>query len=340
MKSYLISLLLLFAVVSFTSAQNNIALEKQTVSLNDLSDEYLQNVYRVTEKYGFLEFPISYDESFFENLRTKRIRTFSHFYRNNYAPFYVNVNKHDKSRNDAETSLLYLFNKSNGKYILGIIRAKSPDHNAYKDWLVSFAFNGDIIDYLPIREVYGNLVTTIEAQLNSNLTINVQRLTFPHNDYIIQNSRPIENLQGARIDASYKITQEGKFLLTEEKHYKSQPYSPETLQDKKTRIASRGEIILSYAQTIQVNKLEIGKCYSLCQIKAELGKDPTKEVTDTNELGAVHYLEYGEDVFHFDTGNGFTKEGCYHLYLKHWDNPIEIGFSDNNITYIGFAMSV
>lgn len=136
---------------------------------------------------------------------------------------------------------------------------------------------------------------------------------------------------------------------------------------------------MSQAQSIQVNKLEIGKCYSLSQIKAELGNDPTKEATDTNELGAVHYLEYGEDVFHFDTGNGFTsfrltsprysvsginsciikvgdniskltsipdtrlvlkKEGCYHLYLKHWDNPIEIGFSDNNITYIGFAMSV
>ena len=242
MKRTAYFIFMIFVCVFSVSAQEDFSKEKRIVSLSEIKNSYLQNVYKVTQQYGFLKFPILYDNTFYENLLKKQIITFSHFYRNNNSPFYVNVSKQDKSRNDSETSLLYLFNESKGQYLLGVIMAISGDHLIYRHWLVSFSLNGDIIDYIPIREVYIDSITTIEAQISADFTIDVQRIEFPDNDCIIKDLKPLENLRGKRVDTSYRLSTEGRFIKTNEVHYKSQIYSPETLLNEKIRIAERGEI--------------------------------------------------------------------------------------------------
>ena len=242
MKRVYTFLFAMFVFVGMLFAQEDYSKGKRIVPLSEIKNSYLQNVYKVTQQYGFLKFPILYDNTFYENLLKKQIITFSHFYRNNNSPFYVNVSKQDKSRNDSETSLLYLFNESKGQYLLGVIMAISGDHLIYRHWLVSFNFNGDIIDYIPIREVYVDCITTIEAQISADFTIDVQRIEFPDNDCIIKDLKPLENLRGKRVDTSYRLNTEGRFIKTNEVHYKSQIYSSETLLNEEMRIAERGEI--------------------------------------------------------------------------------------------------
>ena len=240
MKRTTCFIFMIFVCVFYVNAQDVYPV-KRTIALNEIQNEYLHNALRVSRNYFTLTTPISYNNNFFEKLRKNRVRTIAFAYKNN-SPFYVNVNKQDKSHNDSETSLLYLFNESNGQYLLGVIKAISGDHLVYRHWLVSFNFNGDIIDYIPIREVYVDCITTIETQISADFTINVQKIEFPDNDCIIKDLKPLENLRGKRVDTSYRLNTEGRFIKTNEVHYKSQIYSSETLLNEEMRIAERGEI--------------------------------------------------------------------------------------------------
>ena len=241
MKRTAYFIFMIFVCVFSVSAQDVYPV-KRTIALDEIQNEYLHNALRVSRNYFTLTTPVVYDNNLFIKLRKNRVRTAAFAYRNNNSPFYVNVNKQDKSRNDSETSLLYLFNESKGQYLLGVIKAISGDHLIYRHWLVSFNFNGDIIDYIPIREVYVDCITTIETQISADFTIDVQRIEFPDNDCIIKDLKPLENLRGKRVDTSYRLNTEGRFIKTNEVHYKSQIYSSETLLNEEMRIAERGEI--------------------------------------------------------------------------------------------------
>jgi hypothetical protein len=95
-----------------------------------------------------------------------------------------------------------------------------------------------------------NTYWMIEGQVNQDLTVNVQELEFPENDYIMDvNTHTIlDNLKGQRVDRTYKITPEGKFVLTQETRYLPQIYTGEMMSDKTKTIIKGGEKKLSRHQ--------------------------------------------------------------------------------------------
>lgn len=199
------------------------------------------------QENGMLKLPVNYDNSFRKKLkelrRSKKIATRVYPYPIKNSPFYVNVNKKDTAHNDNETRIHYLFEESNGNYTLGIVDAISGDHNAFKNWLVTFNQWGEPIAYIPIKELFINRVCVIEAQINADFTVLVRELTFPGYDCIVdvKTFQPLENLKGQRIDRTYKITPEGKFELTKEVKYQPQIYTPAVLSDRNRLISEGGE---------------------------------------------------------------------------------------------------
>lgn len=238
--------LVLFILISVNIAVaqniNNVELKpNRIIKMSDIVGVEFQKAYYSFKNNGFLKLPIKYDRNFMAYLRSKNFRIRPYPYRDSNSPFYVNVNRFDKSHNDIETRISHLFDETNGNYILGIITAISGDHNAIKNWLVTFNFSGGLIDYIPIGELLGNRIRTIEAQINVDFTVDVQQLVFPENDYIIEGTVPVNNLKGQRVDSSFKITADGKFQKLSEVRFLPQVYSPATLLDKKVGIAQRGE---------------------------------------------------------------------------------------------------
>lgn len=236
--------LVLFVLIStnITIAQTNsksVLSSNRIIGVDDIKDENFRKIYQNFQTNGFLKLPVVFNREF---NRTVGQRPRPYPLRNNNEPFFVNVNKKDKSRNDKETKISYMFNETNGDYVMGIVIAISGDHNAVKNWLVTFGLSGNVIDYLPIGESFSNgSIRTIEAHIRENFTVDVQQLNFPNNDYIIEGEIPVNNLKGQRIDRSFKITAGGKFQKLNEVRFQLQTYQPSTLLNKSIRISQRGE---------------------------------------------------------------------------------------------------
>lgn len=205
------------------------------IEMSDIRSEQFKKIYKYFQYDGFWELPAYFDRNY-----KGSVRPYPYKHTNGESPFYVNINKGDKSRNDRETTISYLYNETNGDYILGAITAVARGFSAVKWWLVTFDFFGNVIDYIPISESIGD-VYTIESQINKSFTVNIQRLDFPDNDCILKDYKPLENLKGQRIDTNYEITTDGKFKKLNEVRYQPQIYPPATLLDRKVNIRDRGE---------------------------------------------------------------------------------------------------
>lgn len=210
------------------------------VRVSEIKNEKLRKAFMNFQKRSFLDLPINYDASFFRfddyipmpEQVTKKKETMPCTYNDSNTPFYANIDRRDKTRNDKETCIT-LIKEINGDYIWGIVDAISPLHDISKAWLVTFSFSGEMIDYLPIGESPGMMARTIEAEINKDFTIDVQRLDFSDYDCIIRHDslscKFIDNLKGQRIDTKYEVTPEGKFKKLEEIRYQPQIYTPEIL---------------------------------------------------------------------------------------------------------------
>ena len=233
--------LVLFVLINanITFAQNSIVKgnTSRRIDVSEIRSEQFKEIYKYFQVDGFLELPFYLDRN-----HKGSVRPYPYKHSNGESPFYVNVNKSDIKRNDKETAIPYLYNKTNGDYVLGLITAVSRGITAVKWWLVTFDFSGNVIDYIPICEFIGD-VCTIESQINSDFTADVQRLDFPNNDCIIKkdNEQPLDNLKGQRIDAKYEITTDGKFKKLNEVRYQPQFYPPSMLLNEKVNIRDRGE---------------------------------------------------------------------------------------------------
>ena len=238
-------------IIAFSQSSSDII---SRVKVSEIKNKELQGVFKNYLKRSFLELPIIFDKSFFEcddninwrECEKKRTATQPCSYVDSVSPFYVNLDRRSCERNDSE-SRLFLIRDTNGDYIMGIIQAISRKHDRIKDWLVTFDLSGKMIDFLPIGEWLGADAWTIEAQINNNFTVDVQRLDFPDNDYIMwyddiaMDLIYLDNLKGQRIDTKYQITFEGKFKKLEEIRYQPQIYTPEMLSQGKVTIRQRKE---------------------------------------------------------------------------------------------------
>ena len=238
--------LVLFVLISMdiTSAQNFNTKERaiRTIHLNEIKAEKFKGLYEYYQASGFLKLPINFDRDYRRYLvqnDLEGMRPHPYQYDNNESPFYVNVDKRDKKGNKKD-SRIFLFNQTNGNYIVGVVLAISPGYEAVKRWLVTFSFSGEVMDYIPI---YVNFVqaSVVESQVNRDFTVDVNRIDFPGNDYIVKDHKPLDNLKGQRIDTKYQITPDGKFKKLSEVRYQPQIYSPDMLLDKTTNIRERGE---------------------------------------------------------------------------------------------------
>ena len=203
------------------------------------------------KKNGMYPLPLDFNRNLYPAMyKNKNVSRHGYAYFIKDSPFYVNVNRKDTSHNDRDTSIKNLFEKSNGDYVLGVVFSWSGDHNAEKFWLATFNSWGEAIDYIPLAMSLNNTYWMIEGQVNQDLTVNVQELEFPENDYIMDvNTHTIlDNLKGQRVDRTYKITPEGKFVLTEETRYLPQIYTGEMMSDKTKTIIKGGEKKLSRHQ--------------------------------------------------------------------------------------------
>lgn len=240
MKTFFILSFVLFCNLLCRANTNNRLSHQANNPIN------ITTIYQYFKEQGMLKLPISYDTNFNKEIallkRKRKIARAVYPYRIPNSPFYVNVNKKNTTHNDTETSIQFLFEETNGNYILGIIGAVSGDHNASKSWLVTLAPSNNLIDYIPIGESHCD-AQIIDAQINADLTVLVRELSFPGHDYIVdvKTFKPLENLKGQRIDRTYKITPEGKFELTNEVKYQPQIYTPEVLADRNRLIAEGGE---------------------------------------------------------------------------------------------------
>lgn len=210
------------------------------VKASEIKNKELQRAFLSFQQRAFLKLPVNYDASFFrfddyiplrEQMKAKRDINPTG-YKDINSPFYVNLDRRDKTRNDDETNIS-LIKETNGHYIWGIVSAISYDHYTTKAWLVTFDLSGEMIDYLPVGEWPGMLARTIEAEINEDFTVDVQQLDFSDYDCIIRIdsliSKFIDNLKGQRIDTKYEVTPEGKFKKLEEIRYQPQIYTPEIL---------------------------------------------------------------------------------------------------------------
>jgi hypothetical protein len=141
-----------------------------------------------------------------------------------------------------------------------------------------------------------------------------------------------------------------------------------------------GLTVAAHAQMVEftVNGLVPDQTYTLAQMKAAFGNNPSREGTQQSELGTNYFLEYGDDYFAFSTHFGWTnfilrtniyhvvidnvtfrvgdnisilstipnsqlileEGGVYYLQL-YMDDPIRIRFNSSNIiTSISFSASV
>lgn len=233
--------LVLFVLIgtNIAIAQNNNVPNNniRRVDVSEIRTEQFKEIYKYFKVDGFWELPVCFDRNY-----KMSIRPYSYKHINGDSPFYVNISNRDKSRNDRETTISYLYNKTNGNYILGAVTAVARGYTAVKWWLVTFDFSGNVIDYIPIRESIGD-VYTIESQVNSDFTADTQRLDFPDNDCILKDNdyRPLDNLKGQRVDTKYKIDTDGKFKKLNEVRYQPQNYTSSMLLDEKVNIRDRGE---------------------------------------------------------------------------------------------------
>lgn len=239
--------LVLFVLISanIIVAQNNTVKDKifRSIGISEIQSEYFRKMYGYFQSEGFLKLPAYFDKGlmkYLEENNLDRMGIYPYRHTNGESPFYVNISKTDKERYHKETFVPYLYNETNGNYVLGVIEALSEDHIAIKDWLVTFDFFGNLIDYIPIHEYIGDVCTN-ESQINSDFTVNIQRLDFPDNDCFIKDFKPLDNLKGQRIDTNYEITTDGKFKKLNEVRYQPQIYPPATLLDRKVNIRDRGE---------------------------------------------------------------------------------------------------
>jgi hypothetical protein len=127
-----------------------------------------------------------------------------------------------------------------------------------------------------------------------------------------------------------------------------------------------------------VNGLSPDNTYTLAQMKAAFGDNPSFESNRQNESGTTHRLRYGDDYFSFSTEFGWTvfvlrtnaypvvvngitfrvgdnisilptiphdhlilkEAGLYYLYID-IDDPIKVRFNSSNIiTRISFSASI
>ncbi|MFR8397975.1 MAG: hypothetical protein ACLVC8_11445 [Bacteroides ovatus] len=241
--------LVLFVLISMNNAfaqssQVKVNSNIRKVQSNKLTSDDFKKVYLYFQDLGFLKLPANYDRQlryYMVKNNLTRVNPYPYFLVNNgQIPFYVNVNKKDKKKNDKETSAR-LFDETNGDYVLGVVQAISGDHISMKEWLVTFSFSGKVIASIPIREMVVHGAYTTEAVINQDFTVDVYCIDFPGNDYIVKDHKPLDNLKGQRIDTKYQITPEGKFEKLSEVHYQSQIYSPAMLLDKTTNIRDRNE---------------------------------------------------------------------------------------------------
>lgn len=243
-----VSILALFVLISMNIAvsQNN-DFKKNIfcrIDVSEIQSKEFNKIYHHFNDVGFLVLPAYFDSNFITYLKKYNLyggHAYPYHYNNGESPFYVNANKNDKTRNDGETVMSYLYNETSGNYILGVIRANAKAFKAITWWLVTFNFSGNVIDYIPIRGFIGDVRTT-DAQIDKNFTVDIQHLDFPDNDCIIKaNEEPLDNLKGQRIDTKYEITTDGKFKKLNEVRYQPQIYPPATLLDRKVNIRDRGE---------------------------------------------------------------------------------------------------
>lgn len=240
--------LILFVLISMNNAlaqssQVKVNSNIRKVQKSELKSDEFKKVYQYFQDLGFLKLPANYDKNFRAyKARNNLIGVNPYPYsrlNNGQNPFFVNENKKNRIINDKETRIS-LFDETNGNYIMGVVLARSGGNIALKEWLVTFSFTGKIIDYIPIHEDIVNACTA-EAIINQDFTVNVNRIDFPGNDYIVKDHKPLDNLKGQRIDTKYQITPDGKFKKLSEVRYQHQIYSPEMLLDKTTNIRERGE---------------------------------------------------------------------------------------------------
>lgn len=215
------------------------------IEVSEIQSGEFKKIYEYFQDVGFLVLPAYYDMDFteyWEKNKLDGVRPYPYSHKNGDSPFYVNVSKKDIKRNVKITAISSLYNETIGDYILGVIMSATGGWTATKWWLVTFDFSGNVIDYIPMREFISD-VPTIEAQINKDFTVEVQRLDFPDNDCIIEkdNGQPLDNLKGQRIDTRYEIATDGKFKKLIEVRYQPQIYPPSTLLDKKVNIRDRGE---------------------------------------------------------------------------------------------------
>ena len=233
--------LVLFVLINanIAFAQSNIVKRNTSrrIEISEIRSEQFKKIYKHFQVDGFFELPTHLDRN-----DKGSVYAYPYKHTNDEDPFYVNINNGDKTRNDKETAVSFMYNVTNGNYILGAITAVARGFTAVKWWLVTFDFSGNVIDYIPICEFIGD-VCTIESQINSDFTADVQRLDFPNNDCIIKkdNEQPLDNLKGQRIDAKYEITTDGKFKKLNEVRYQPQFYPPSMLLNEKVNIRDRGE---------------------------------------------------------------------------------------------------
>lgn len=232
--------------INLAIAQNNALKENNfhSIEISEIQSVKFKKIYEYFHDVGFLVLPAYYDmdsEEYRKKNKLDGVRPYPYSYSNGASPFNVNINKKGVKRNTKMTVISFLYNETIGDYILGVIMSATEEWTATKWWLVTFDFFGNVIDYVPIREFIGD-VRTIEAQINKDFTVDVQRLNFPDNDCIIKdNEQPLENLKGQRIDTKYEMTTDGKFKKLNEVRYESQIYSSTTLLDEKVNIRDRGE---------------------------------------------------------------------------------------------------
>ena len=244
--------LALFVLISMNIAiaqsnQGTVNSQTRKVQKKELTSGNFKDIYHSFQQQGFFKLPANYDNNYRDYLFRNNlmgVSPYAYSYLNNgQHPFYVNVNKNDKKQNSKETTI-NLFDETNGNHVLGTVQTISGDHLVTKEWLVTFAFSGKIIDYIPIYENVVNACTT-EAVINQDFTVDVYCIDFPGNDYIVKDHKPLDNLKGQRIDTKHQITPEGKFAKLSEVHYQPQIYTPAMLLDKTTNIRDRNEKLLN-----------------------------------------------------------------------------------------------
>ena len=220
---------LIFVLVSMELGfSQNVYDVTSRVKVSDIKDAKLQEAFEGYQTHDYyINLPFFEDALHADEYN----RTSPSFvYEDPTSPFYVNLDRRSKERNDWETGVR-LFKKTTGNYILGEVSTSQEGLLITKTWLVTFDPTGKRIDYLPIWEIFSSGVAIIEGQVQEDLTVDIQSLNFPGYDYIARfdtvTTRNVfpDSLIGQRIDSKYRITPQGKFEKQKEIRYEPQNYS-------------------------------------------------------------------------------------------------------------------